>query len=192
MTRMKGPIGGPEDPRHGTMNGYSNLSCRCDSCKATAKEFNAMAKVKRFTKPKTGEEHWHGTYNGYHNYNCRCGPCTADNTLRSKELRYKSLIRKGLPTPEEKRLDKEYAISMLKVHGTPKSIKVGCRCRTCVGYMTRQYNLKRLKENRVIHGRTSTYAIGCRCNDCKEANKIYRHEQYVRGGNRYPKKKVSK
>lgn len=24
----------PDDPRHGTNNGYSNLGCRCDRCKA--------------------------------------------------------------------------------------------------------------------------------------------------------------
>ena len=192
MARMKGPIGGPEDPRHGTFNGYSNLLCRCDSCKAAAKEVNAIAKVERFTRPKTGKEHWHGTYNGYHNYNCRCGPCTAGNTIRSRELRIRSLIRKGLPTPEEKRLDKEFAISKLKAHGTPKSVEIGCRCSKCMTYITKKFNLRRLSEGRAIHGKASTYSYGCRCIDCKLANKIYRHEQYARGGNRYPRKKVSK
>jgi hypothetical protein len=24
----------PDDPRHGTVNGYSNLKCRCDRCRA--------------------------------------------------------------------------------------------------------------------------------------------------------------
>lgn len=27
-----GPLGGPDDPRHGTPNGYNNLKCRCDRC----------------------------------------------------------------------------------------------------------------------------------------------------------------
>lgn len=29
------------DPRHGTLNGYSNLKCRCDRCKAAAAAYNA-------------------------------------------------------------------------------------------------------------------------------------------------------
>lgn len=27
----------PDDPRHGSLNGYDNLDCRCDRCKAAAK-----------------------------------------------------------------------------------------------------------------------------------------------------------
>ncbi len=29
----------PVDPRHGTVNGYSNLRCRCDRCRAAQTEY---------------------------------------------------------------------------------------------------------------------------------------------------------
>lgn len=31
----------PDDPRHGTVNAYNNLGCRCDPCKAAQSEQNA-------------------------------------------------------------------------------------------------------------------------------------------------------
>lgn len=27
------PLQGPDDPRHGTVNAYNNLGCRCDPCR---------------------------------------------------------------------------------------------------------------------------------------------------------------
>ena len=33
--RPKAPLE-PDDPRHGTTNGYGNLGCRCDACRAAA------------------------------------------------------------------------------------------------------------------------------------------------------------
>jgi hypothetical protein len=29
----------PDDPRHGTTNGYNNLGCRCDACRAAKLEY---------------------------------------------------------------------------------------------------------------------------------------------------------
>lgn len=36
MTKPRGPDfwNNPDDPRHGTVNGYSNHKCRCDRCRA--------------------------------------------------------------------------------------------------------------------------------------------------------------
>lgn len=31
-----------DDPRHGTHNGYGNLGCRCDPCKAAQREYNRV------------------------------------------------------------------------------------------------------------------------------------------------------
>lgn len=31
--RIRGPLVTPDDPRHGTVNGYSNHGCRCRACK---------------------------------------------------------------------------------------------------------------------------------------------------------------
>jgi hypothetical protein len=30
----------PNDPRHGTANGYSNLKCRCDGCTAAWRDYH--------------------------------------------------------------------------------------------------------------------------------------------------------
>lgn len=69
---------GDGDPRHGTRNGYINLACRCEPCKAAGREANAEQKRKRLARvaadPSTVP---HGTLNGYTNYLCRCEPCVA-------------------------------------------------------------------------------------------------------------------
>lgn len=33
------PITNPEDPRHGTKNGYANYGCRCDKCRQAWTEY---------------------------------------------------------------------------------------------------------------------------------------------------------
>jgi hypothetical protein len=30
---------GDGDPRHGTVNGYTNLACRCDDCRAAQRRY---------------------------------------------------------------------------------------------------------------------------------------------------------
>lgn len=66
------------DPRHGT-NGYYNLGCRCDVCRAanTAHLREYRARIKGTLSP--GDPR-HGTSNGYFNYGCRCRPCTDAST----------------------------------------------------------------------------------------------------------------
>lgn len=63
---------GDGDDRHGTINGYVNLRCRCDEC------------TEAITARKTGGlpdgDSRHGTVNGYVNYGCRCAGCTASWT----------------------------------------------------------------------------------------------------------------
>lgn len=42
----------PNDPRHGTANGYANYDCRCDGCrKAWAEYFKTVRKSR--AKPKS-------------------------------------------------------------------------------------------------------------------------------------------
>jgi hypothetical protein len=66
---------GDGDHRHGTVNGYTNLHCRCEACrKAWAASCYARQQRRRLTDP---EDPRHGTQNGYGNYKCRCEPCTA-------------------------------------------------------------------------------------------------------------------
>lgn len=65
----------PSDCRHGTVNGYNNLKCRCPRCKAAGAELNRRMKQRRFEQGAPA--HLHGTVNGYCNYGCRCALCRA-------------------------------------------------------------------------------------------------------------------
>lgn len=75
----------PDDPRHGTDNGYVNHGCRCELCTATNtvtvaqdRERRAMVEV---------PEHVHGTPNGYVNYKCRCDDCREAYNADARERR---------------------------------------------------------------------------------------------------------
>lgn len=71
----------PDDPRHGTVNGYTNLACRCDPCKAANTAEVEKGRQRRMAKPIPA--HVHGTVNGYRNYGCRLDCCTTANTIAS-------------------------------------------------------------------------------------------------------------
>jgi hypothetical protein len=63
------------DPRHGTLNGYTNLYCRCAACRA------AWAKYYDETRENRSGRLWksdveHGTASAYSNWRCRCRACT--------------------------------------------------------------------------------------------------------------------
>ena len=64
----------PDDHRHGTNNGYRNLYCGCEPCRAANARY-CYAK-KRERKARTIPDHAHGV-NGYGNWCCRCNRCTA-------------------------------------------------------------------------------------------------------------------
>ena len=64
----------PGDPRHGTLNGYTNLACRCDRCRAANTRYCAEIRLRR--RARGCPDHLHGSPNGYGNYGCRCGDCT--------------------------------------------------------------------------------------------------------------------
>lgn len=73
----------PDDPRHGTANGYNNLGCRCDRCRA------AWAAYVNDRNHRTGRHVPrdvylaemadrpipHGTESGYRDRGCRCRWC---------------------------------------------------------------------------------------------------------------------
>lgn len=61
------------DQRHGTYNGYVNLSCRCDQCRAAATAMARKLKAQRVAGPKP--DRIHGTAGGYGNWGCRCTAC---------------------------------------------------------------------------------------------------------------------
>jgi hypothetical protein len=63
----------PDDPRHGTENGYSNLDCRCQPCRDA---FAArMRKYKARIRAEHREPPEHGTRYAYEFFKCRCARC---------------------------------------------------------------------------------------------------------------------
>lgn len=60
------PLGGPRDPRHGTIAGYGYWGCRCGRCRAAA---TAKARDLRENGEVTNHNRW-----GY-DRGCRCEVC---------------------------------------------------------------------------------------------------------------------
>lgn len=73
----------PDDSRHGTVNAYCNLACRCSSCRRanTVSQRAYIAVIRAHTRI-VGQ---HGTSSAY-NCGCRSGLCTTANTERSQAL----------------------------------------------------------------------------------------------------------
>jgi hypothetical protein len=63
----------PDDPRHGTVNGYNNLKCRCQACRAA---WGARTKLRRAARTLSPDDPRHGKVTTYWNYSCRCPACT--------------------------------------------------------------------------------------------------------------------
>lgn len=76
----------PDDPRHGTVNGYVNLACRCAPCRSAWNDYVKVKRARRATLLAPDDPR-HGTNGLYVNYSCRCAPCTAAHTARDRELR---------------------------------------------------------------------------------------------------------
>ena len=76
-------VPGDGDSRHGSVNGYSNLKCRCQDCRDAhaANMRRYLAHVRSRGIPAHIE---HGTYNCYHTYGCRCDDCKAANARFSR------------------------------------------------------------------------------------------------------------
>ena len=90
--RSYNPIGGPDDPRHGTENGYSNLYCRCDLCRAA---WAASVKARKARRPPLApDDPRHGLYATYSNWSCRCDRCRAawtEYSLRKNQRKKEAL-----------------------------------------------------------------------------------------------------
>lgn len=76
------------DPRHGTINGYSNQKCRCPECK---KAWVAYGKVRRARRALLiqPDDPRHGTLSFYYNHSCRCDSCREVHARYARELRAK-------------------------------------------------------------------------------------------------------
>jgi hypothetical protein len=75
----------PTDPRHGTINGYTNHGCRCGPCTGANTSEQQKARDRRSALEIPPEVH--GTENGYSNYNCRCEDCKAAHNQAAREYR---------------------------------------------------------------------------------------------------------
>ena len=89
-----------DDPRHGSLNGYTNLRCRCDECRAANTAYQLGWSRRMGYKPLAVDAPQHGTLGGYTNYSCRCDECRAANNAqqidymrRHPEQREKHRIR---------------------------------------------------------------------------------------------------
>lgn len=69
-------VPGDGDPRHG-LNGYTNLGCRCDICRAANVAYNLRRRKERQEAMARGllPNVAHGTESTYFNYKCRCEEC---------------------------------------------------------------------------------------------------------------------
>ena len=78
----------PRDPRHGTLNAYSNHGCRCDRCKAANAKYKADMRAARRSAPTPRDVH--GTDAGYREYGCRCKRCKAAHAEARRASRDKA------------------------------------------------------------------------------------------------------
>jgi len=107
----------PNDPRHGTTNGYK-VGCRCDPCRNADSEYKKQYKLDRLQEMQNDPDHkFHGTPNGYI-IGCRCDPCRNADSEHHKQYKLDKL--------EEMQNDPDH-----KFHGTRNGYKVGCRCDDC-------------------------------------------------------------
>jgi hypothetical protein len=77
----------PGDARHGTVNGYSNLGCRCERCRTASTERARADRLARRLRARRGEGPPHGSVSRYTNWGCRCLLCS--------QARYEDDLAKG-------------------------------------------------------------------------------------------------
>lgn len=75
----------PEDPRHGSVNAYTNHGCRCDRCKGANARLQRRLRVRRADLEPP--ESVHGTEGGYSNWRCRCLECGAAHNAAARDRR---------------------------------------------------------------------------------------------------------
>jgi hypothetical protein len=111
----------PDDPRHGTANGYNNYLCRCEPCRQAWATYTRETNHRRginlpraeriaLQREEAEARDYHGTENGYTKHRCRCHQCT-EAANWAKRLR-----RDGLGVTK---------------HGTHGGYTNGCRCDQC-------------------------------------------------------------
>lgn len=74
---------GDGDDRHGTQNGYSNLSCRCQLCRDAWAAAGREWRIRRAAALPAADPR-HGRYTTYQNHACRCSRCHAAKMARRR------------------------------------------------------------------------------------------------------------
>ena len=74
-----------DDPRHGSLNGYINLMCRCEACRKANAEAARDFRAKRKAKGLPAGDPRHGKEATYTNYGCRCRACRDAWSKASRE-----------------------------------------------------------------------------------------------------------
>lgn len=82
-----------DDPRHGTVNGYSNLKCRCADCRSAWADYMWLRRRERHAKGVPADIH--GKYTTYYNYMCRCDECKRAHVAYRKTQPYYVARRQG-------------------------------------------------------------------------------------------------
>lgn len=75
----------PTDQRHGTMNGYVNLGCRCSDCRAANVARLLRVRLERAER-LAADDPRHGLASTYYNHSCRCDPCRSAATEASRRV----------------------------------------------------------------------------------------------------------
>lgn len=88
----------PDDPRHGTYNGYNNHGCRCAPCTRAAADY-VTARNHRTGRHRPMAEYRaelaarglpaHGTETRYVRHGCRCDECRAGSAAARQARREK-------------------------------------------------------------------------------------------------------
>ena len=77
----------PGDPRHGTINGYGNLYCRCDRCKeANRLNHNEYIQKARASGHLANGDVTHGSSYRY-DVGCRCDLCREAHNEKSRQTK---------------------------------------------------------------------------------------------------------
>lgn len=80
----------PDDPRHGTANGYGNLRCRCDRCREANRV--AQAEYMKRVRAEGRIPGKHGTNTAYAR-GCRCDLCREAHSRQSREYDRRRRLR---------------------------------------------------------------------------------------------------
>ncbi len=83
----------PDDPRHGTTNGYGNLGCRCEPCTAAHRVNHQAYMLKQRAAGRIIGRH--GSTSAY-DTGCRCDDCRAAHNEKSRKFKAARRAKRSL------------------------------------------------------------------------------------------------